>query len=60
MSFSIVAFLVSIGGMVSASVDKHRWPVVIFGIMLTVVCIVFITFGILLATLSSTSGDDME
>ena len=60
MSFSIVAFLVSIGGMVSASIEKHRWPAVIFGIMLTVVTIVFIVFGISLATLSSTSEADIR
>lgn len=60
MSFSIVAFLVSIGGMISASIEKQRWPVVIFGIMLTVVTLVFIIFGISLATLSRTSEADIR
>ena len=60
MSFSIVAFLVSIGGMISASVAKYRWPIVIFGIMLTVVTFVFIIFGFSLATLSKTSETDIR
>ena len=59
ISFSIVAFLVSISGMVSASIVKYRWPAVIFGIMLTVVTFVYIAFGISLATLSSSSEADM-
>lgn len=59
ISFSIVAFFVSIGGMISASVVRYRWPVVIFGIMLTVVVFVFISFGISLTTLSSTSESDI-
>ena len=60
MSFSIVAFFVAIGGMISASVERYRWPVVIFGIMLTVVCFVFIIFGISLTTLSNTSESDIQ
>ena len=60
MSFSIVAFLVSIGGMISASVEKYRWPSYIFGIMLTVVTIIFIVIGISLATLSKASESDIR
>ena len=59
MSFSIVAFLVSLGGMLSASIVKYRWPTVIFGIMLTVVTIVYISFGISLTSLSSSSEADI-
>ena len=54
-----MAFLVSLGGMASASIVKYGWPTVIFGIMLTVVTIVYIAFGISLATLSSSSEADM-
>ena len=60
MSFSIVAFLVSVGGMLSASIKKYRWPTVIFGIMLTVVTIVCISFGISLTSLSSSSEADIR
>lgn len=60
VSFSIMAFLVSIGGILSAYFKQQRWPVVVFGILLTVICFMFISSGIGMATLAATSGHDME